>query len=350
MFIIDFSASESDILSTISNRDNPAWTIPVFDFIRQWIDGADRFEVQTSGSTGTPKVIQHSRNAMIASAERTCDFFHLKNGDTSLLALPATHIGGKMMIVRSMVKGFKLICLEPKGNPLKELSYHGVIEFAAFTPMQMSAIMEDKQTNEKLSQIRKIILGGGEVSYPIRQQLQAISPEVYETYGMTETVSHIALKKINGSDSSDYFTVFEGVKITTDERGCLMIKAPHLSTETLITNDIVHIISETAFQWLGRYDNMINTGGIKVSAEEIERKLQPYIDVNFFIAGIPDDVLGQHVALIIESVRPEVIKQDYEMALGKYEKPKQILRIEKFVYTDNGKINKKETIKAIIQQ
>jgi O-succinylbenzoic acid--CoA ligase len=199
-----------------------------------------------------------------------------------------------------------------------------------------------------LQKIKKIILGGGEVSYPLRQKLQTISSSVYETYGMTETVSHIALKKINGADRSDYFTVFDGVKISTDERGCLVIDAPHLSATRLITNDLVNIISEKEFQWLGRYDNIINTGGIKVSAEDIERKLQPYIDVNFFVTGLADDVLGQKVTLVLETNRVE--SMNYTDILGKYEKPKQILTIEGFSYTENGKINKKDTLNRITQR
>jgi len=349
MFIIDFSASKADILSTISNRDYPSWTVPVFDFIRSWLDeDIKSFAVQTSGSTGTPKVIYHSRESMIASAEMTCDFFQLKKNNISLLPLPATHIGGKMMIVRSIVRGMKLICVEPRSNPLEHFNFYDEIEFAAFTPMQMSMILNAPSSDASLSHISKIILGGGEVSYPLRQRLQKISPSVYETYGMTETISHIALKKLNGADRSDYFTVLDGVKISTDVRGCLVIDAPHLSSPKIITNDIVNIISEKEFQWLGRFDNIINTGGIKVSAEEIERKLQSFINVNFFAAGIDDDILGQKVVLVLET--DQTPNLNYTDILGKYEKPKQILSIEKFTYTENGKINKKETLKRITQK
>ena len=171
---------------------------------------------------------------------------------------------------------------------------------------------------------------------------------------MTETISHIALKKINGINKSDLFTVLDGVKISTDQRGCLVINAPHLFAETLITNDIVNTISENEFQWLGRYDNIINTGGIKVSAEEIERKLQPYIRNNFFITGMADDKLGQRVSLVLETRRYD--KQDdsiyidiFNRHLEKFERPRKVLPIEKLIYTENGKINKKETLKQITQ-
>jgi O-succinylbenzoic acid--CoA ligase len=360
MFIIDFSSSKEDILKSISNRNDPEWAIPVFDFIRSWLDEKiNLFEVKTSGSTGLPKVIFHSRDAMIASAERTCDFFQLKKGDTALLALPATHIGGKMMIVRSAIRGLKMICVEPRSNPFTNLKYDEEITFAAFTPMQMSTILDDSAETShdlslpltNLSSIHKIILGGGEVSYSLKQKLQDIFASVYETYGMTETISHIALKKINGVDKSDYFTLLDGVKITIDERGCLLIEAPYLSVTTLYTNDIVKIISEKEFQWLGRYDNIINTGGIKVSAEEIERKLQPYIDANFFIAGIADDILGQKVILVLENeTSKNGLQKNYAEVLSKYEKPRQVVSISQFSYTENGKINKKETLKRIATQ
>ena len=353
MYIIDFGASKHDILTSISDRDYPSWTVPVFDFIKLWLDDSvNEFLVQTSGSTGTPKLIKHSRAAMIASASATCDFFLLKNGDTALLALPTTHIGGKMIIVRSIIRGMKLICVEPKSNPLEHLDHDGEIDFAAFTPMQISVILDRNVVvtgrDIYLQKIKKIILGGGEVPFALKQKLQSISSSVYETYGMTETISHIALKKINGTDRSEYFTILDGVKISTDARGCLVIDAPHLSAETLVTNDLVSIISPNQFQWLGRYDNIINTGGIKVSAEHVERKLQPYINANFFVAGIADDVLGQKVTLVVEASDLENFGHlDYSDILGKYEDPKQVLAIRKFIYTENGKINKKETLKQI---
>lgn len=356
MFIIDFSLSKADILSDISERNSPTWTVPLFDFIRSWFDDSvTHFTVQTSGSTGTPKQIQHSREAMTASASLTCDFFQLKQGDTALLALPSTHIGGKMMIVRSIIRGLKLICIEPRSNPLTQLDSDTQIAFAAFTPMQMTLMMDDASSHPKLSKIKQIILGGGEVSYVLRERLQGIDAAVYETYGMTETISHIALKKLNGTDRSENFTALAGVKIALDPRGCLIIEAPHLSSSALITNDIVRIISDKEFQWLGRYDNVINTGGIKVSAEEIERKLQPYIKYNFFITGLPDDKLGQRVSLVLETFRYDKLDDSifidlFNTYLDKFERPRKVLVIDKFSYTENGKINKPETLRRLIQK
>ena len=350
MFIIDFRSPQEDIKTLIQNRNNPAWEVPVFDFIRQWLDSSvDSFPVHTSGSTGTPKMIAHSRAAMTASATRTCDLLGLKEGDTALLSLPVTHIGGKMMIVRSLIRKLKLICVEPTSDPIAALTYTSQIDFASFTPMQMSMILSNTLSAARLSQIKCIILGGGEAPYTLRTHLQDISPEVYETYGMTETISHIALRKLNGPDRSEHFTILDGVTIRQDVRDCLVIDAPHLHTGEIVTNDIVHLIGEKEFQWLGRYDNIINTGGIKVSAEEIERKLQPYISENFFITATADDVLGQQVTMVIEAnSASEEMKAHYADIfadhLAKYEKPKKIVAVKKFSYTETGKVNKKDTL------
>lgn len=347
MFSIDLRSSEENIKAFIRNRNRSTWEVPVFDFIEAWYDPhVDSFEVKTSGSTGIPKIIAHSRKAVTASATRTCDFFGIKEGDTALLSLPATHIGGKMMIARSLVRKLQLICIEPTSNPLLTLNYEEQIDFASFTPMQMSVILSNAVSAARLSQIKQIILGGGEVPYTLCEHLQDIAPEVYETYGMTETISHIALKKLNGPDRSEYFTTLDGVSIRLDERGCLVISAPHLSPGEIVTNDIVHIIDDRNFQWLGRYDNVINTGGIKVYSEEIERKLQPFIPENFFVAGTADDLLGQQVTLVVETGDKEIQERYAEAfsTLGKYEKPRRVIAIEKFVYTETGKVNKKETL------
>ena len=215
--------------------------------------------------------------------------------------------------------------------------------------MQMSTILDHPTSSEKLSHIRQIILGGGEVPYALRERLQHISSQVFETYGMTETVSHLALMKINGEDASEYFTTLDGIAIRQDDRGCLIISAPYLSTDDIVTNDIVEIADDRRFRWLGRYDNVINTGGIKVYAEAIERKLQTYISEHFFITGTADDTYGQAVTLVLETTEsPDAISQKYSNVLStntdKYEKPRRILTTEKFIYTETGKVNKKETI------
>ncbi|MBS1624716.1 MAG: AMP-binding protein [Bacteroidetes bacterium] len=342
MLTIDFSTAQ-DIDSIIKDRDHSLWEVPVFDFIQQWYADQQQFEVRTSGSTGTPKSIWHSRTAMTASAERTCDFFDLQRGDTALVAMPAQYIGGKMMVLRSIVRGLRLICVEPASDPLQMLDPMLPIDFTAFTPMQMSTILSHSASASKLAHIRQIILGGGEVPEVLCEQLQNLTSEVYESYGMTETITHIAIKKLNGPDRSEYFTAMRDVSLRLDERGCLVILAPHLHEGELVTNDIVELHSPTQFRWLGRYDNMINTGGIKVYAEEIERKLQPFIGVPFFITGTADDVLGQTVTLVVEG-SSTINESELNEHLSRYEKVRKVILCDKFVYTTTGKINKRETL------
>ncbi|MBS1594280.1 MAG: AMP-binding protein [Bacteroidetes bacterium] len=343
MLTVDFSTAQ-DIQTLITDRDHSLWEVPVFDFIEQWYADQPQFEVRTSGSTGPPKSIWHSRTSMTASAVRTCDFFGLKKEDTALVAMPAQYIGGKMMVLRSIVRGLRMICIEPASDPLRELDPMLPIDFTAFTPMQMSGILSHAASAEKLKHVRQIILGGGEVPEVLREQLQSLSAEVYESYGMTETITHIALKKLNGPDRSDYFTAMQDVTLHLDDRGCLVIHAPHLSEKELVTNDLAELHSPTEFRWLGRYDNVINTGGIKVYAEEIERKLQPFISVPFFITGTADNVLGQTVTLVAEG--SHVLSQDeLNEHLSRYEKIRRIIMKDKFAYTATGKINKKETLR-----
>ena len=344
MQIIDFS-TETDIQALAKDREPSIWEVPVFDFIKEWYADAPSFEVHTSGSTGTPKAIRHTRAAMTASAERTCDFFGLKRGDTALAAMPARYIGGKMMVLRSIVRGLRLVCVAPASDPLQALDPMLPINFTAFTPMQMSKILSHSASAEKLSHIRQIILGGGEVPEVLREQLQSLSAEIYESYGMTETITHIALKKLNGPDRSDYFTAMKDVSLRLDDRGCLAIHAPYLHEGELVTNDIVELHSPTQFRWLGRYDNVINTGGIKVYAEEIERKLQPFISIPFFITGTADDTLGQTVTLVAEGT-PDINTDTLNEHLARYEKIRRIIHRGSFIYTATGKVNKRETLRS----
>ncbi len=342
MLTIDFSTAQ-DIDTLIRDRDHSLWEVPVFDFIQQWYADQPQFEVRTSGSTGTPKVIWHSRAVMTASAERTCDFFDLKKGDTALVAMPAQYIGGKMMVLRSIVRGLRMICIEPASDPLQALDPMRPIDFTAFTPMQMSTILSHSASAAKLAHIRQIILGGGEVPELLREQLQNLSSEIYESYGMTETITHVAIKKLNGPDRSDYFTALPDVSLRLDDRGCLVIRAPHLHDGDLVTNDIVELHTPTQFRWLGRYDNVINTGGIKVYAEEIERKLQPFIPAPFFITGTADDLLGQAVTLVTQGSH-DIDIETLSGHLSRYEKVRRVIHKDNFAYTTTGKINKRETL------
>ena len=316
-------------------------------FLLDWLNEKDYVEVKTSGSTGTPKKIRIRKQFMINSARATGKYFDLPQGTTALHCLPVNFIAGKMMLVRAMLLGWKLDLVLPKANPLDRV--FKVYDFGAMTPFQL-----DNSLN-RLHVLRKLIVGGGAVSSNLQNLVQGIDTEVYETYGMTETVSHIAARKVNAKNKEQDplpFTVLPNVTVSTDDRNCLIVKAPQLTEETLVTNDVVDLVSEKSFIWKGRYDNIINSGGIKLHPEEIEAKLAPVIAHRFFVSSLPDPALGEKLVLLVESDFSEVALNNLEREiksnrrLGPYEIPKKIYFIQKFEETANGKIHRENTLKS----
>ena len=301
-------------------------------FLLDWLDDKETIELTTSGTTGVPKVITIKKQSMVHSAIATGNFFNLHPQDKALLCLPARYIAGKMMIVRAMMLGLELDIMVPSSH-LDDLLPHKAYDFVAIVPLQA------ENSLDKLHQFKKIIIGGAKVSDDLASKLKNIKSDIYETYGMTETITHIAAKKIG----EEYFNVLEHVSISNDERNCLVIDAQSVSDEKVITNDIVEILNEKQFKWIGRYDNVINSGGIKLFPEQIEAKLASKIGNRFFITSLPDDVLGSKVVLIIEGSE-QVIDTTIFNSLDKFEKPKEILFVSEFVETDTKKINRIKTL------
>ena len=318
------------------------------NFLLDWLNDKDFVEVRTSGSTGPPKKIRIKKQYMVNSARATGKFFELGPGTTALHCLPVNFIAGKMMLVRAMLLGWKLDLELPKANPLDRI--FKIYDFCAMTPFQLDNSLS------RLHLIKKLIVGGGAVSSNLKDLVQGIGTEVYETYGMTETVSHIAARHINSKKKKKEdplpFTVLPHVSLETDERGCLVIHAPQLTDETLITNDVVELISDKTFIWKGRIDNIINSGGVKLHPEEIEAKLTPIIAHRFFVTSLPDPALGEKLVLMVESEFSEVALNNLEREikacrkLGKFEVPKKIYFVEKFEETPNGKIHRANTLKS----
>lgn len=320
-----------------------SWQNVIHAFLKNWFDDSDFILAKTSGSTGKPKEIRLTKIAMINSAQMTNQFFGLHAESIALLCLPASYIAGKMMLVRAMVGGFNLITVEPSANPFDNMNTP--IDFTAITPYQL---FHSAESLRKVS-VHKIIVGGSPVTSKLEQLFENILSELYETYGMTETCSHIALRRFNGEEKSDYFTVLEGVSIRQDERECLTVKAPHLLKEEIQTNDVVELIGKDSFLWLGRADSAINSGGIKIHPEQVEKKLEGIIPSSYFISSIPDDVLENKVVLVIESInysaqQESVLKSGLEKVLNKYELPKQIFYIPVFSYSSSNKVLRKETL------
>jgi len=312
-------------------------------FIINWLNEDDYILVDTSGSTGTPKNIKLLKSHMQNSAMATGDYFGLNENTKALLCLSATYIAGKMMLVRAMVLGWDIHLVSPMANPLEDLTES--YDFSAMVPIQVEASLGD------LHKIKKLIIGGAPISGSLQEQLQAVTTNCYATYGMTETITHIAVKRINKlavslSAVESYFNTLPNVSISQDNRDCLLIDAPKVSNELIVTNDIVKIRSNSEFEWLGRYDNVINSGGVKLFPEQIEQKLSQLIKERFFVTGIPDEYLGEQLILVIESdVNMSLSKLDYQNCqLSKYEIPKAIFTLRKFKETSSGKIQRKQTL------
>jgi O-succinylbenzoic acid--CoA ligase len=304
-------------------------------FILDWLDASETIQLSTSGTTGHPKTIILSKQAMVYSAIATADYFKLQPGNSALLCLPARYIAGKMMLVRTFIIGLELDILPSRSN-LEALSSEKIYDFVALVPLQA------QNSLDKLSQFKKIIIGGASVSSELSLKLQYLNNEIYETYGMTETISHIAAKRIG----SEIFSVLPNVTIASDDRDCLVVNIPFISVNTIITNDIVEIISPTTFKWKGRYDHVINSGGIKLFPEQIEAKIATHLTVPFLITGIPDALLGQKVILVLEGSEFKLPKSLFEK-LDKYEIPKDIFFVTQFERTATSKINIKKTLLSI---
>lgn len=331
MKLLDFSNGNLDELSSSSE-----WELAIANFLNEWNSSSEVIFSQTSGSTGDPKTIELPKSAMRMSAQLTGEFFQLKKGDSALLCLPVGFIAGKMMIVRAIELGLKLYCVEPKSKI--DLADFPRLDFVPMTPMQVENSMDS------LSCIKTLLIGGAALSESLRTELLNHSTKSFESYGMTETITHIALKEI----SEEYYSVLKGVKISTDHRDCLVIQTPYFE-ERIITNDLVEIISDKKFKWLGRVDNVINSGGIKLIPEKIESKLKPFIEQEFIISSIPDEILGEKLVLIVEG--NQILEIDFELAqLSKFEIPKKQFQLPNFPRTEAGKLKRAAIREKILQQ
>ncbi len=327
------------------------------EFGHAWLNGIDPFFIETSGSTGTPKQITIHHAQMEASARLTEKALGLQSGDTALLCLNIHSIAGQMMLVRSLVTGMNIIAIDPTANPWDHLNADLSIDFAALVPYQLLTILNSASATKKLNVLKTVIVGGAPISEKLKALIVPLNCQVYATYGMTETISHIALQKLNGKDKKDYFQVLPGITIQTDLRGCLIIAANYLGSEKIVTNDLVEILSPQQFRWLGRIDNVINTGGIKVIPEKIESVVESTFDElglqnRFFISGMADPSLGSKVVLIIEGLALDIdltrgINERLSDRLTRYETPKEIRAIEHFVQTEAQKINRTATIQLL---
>lgn len=308
-------------------------------FLKEWFNSSPYIFVQTSGSTGEPKEMQVEKNRMLQSASLTCHFLGLNKGDTALLCMNLKYIGAKMVVVRSLYAELNLIPTEVTGNPLKNVDS---TIFAAMTPIQVFNTLQDDIEREKLKNIKNLIIGGGAIHEALSVELSNFVNPIWSTYGMTETLSHIALRQINGDNASDWYTPFENVTVGLSENNTLVIDAPLLAKERLLTNDVAEINERGEFRIIGRLDNMINTGGIKVQIEELENILRKLITTDFMITSVSNSKFGEAIILLVKEgiYSMNELYEICEVLLSPYKRPKKIFLIQEIPYTETNKLDR----------
>lgn len=317
------------------------WQKSVVLFLKQWLNPADEIMVQTSGSTGNPQVIHLSKATMRVSAAMTCNYFGLQPGDRALLCLSVENVAGKMMLVRAIEKGLHLIAVNPVGCPLSTIIER--VKFTAMVPLQVQHCLQENC----LDKTEILLVGGVTVSDKMKEELQQHVVACYSSYGMTETMSHVALKKLNGPNASEWYEGLADICFCLDQRGCLQIEARSLGIDKLQTNDLCELDGIHRFRWLGRVDFVINSGGVKVIPEQLEKLLAPYMDLPFFITGIPNEAFGEQVVIFVEASLIEQIPINKIVKVlqewPKYQRPKAVYYLPSFVYTASEKINRGAT-------
>ncbi|ETX02437.1 MAG: hypothetical protein ETSY1_03575 [Candidatus Entotheonella factor] len=331
----------------------------VLQFGRDWQSGCETFTLYTSGSTGEPKPTVITRDQMATSARLTIRALGLPPGSRALVCLGIDYIAGMMMLVRGLECGLHLTLVDPVSRPLLALPPSSRFDFTAMVPLQLQETLNGAPHEfEILDAMQGVLIGGGPVSQALAMQLQRVSAPLYHTYGMTETVSHIALRRLNGPARSDRFVPFDGVGLQLDERGCLAITSALTRGETLYTNDLVDLHPDGSFVWLGRIDNVINSGGVKVQIEKVETALETcflhgwngtYAERRFFVGALEDQRLGQAVVAVIEgdAWSPEIetgLRSQLQSSLTRYEVPRQFYFVPKLIETRTGKIDRRANL------
>ena len=357
--LFDYKSIKYKILDTPKNNYLTLFEQNTLQFIHQWLNGSNFFPIRTSGSTGPSKELLLSREQMQQSARLTGNFFSFQKGLKSLVCLNTSYVAGMMMLVRSMEYDMLMTVVEPSSDPLQNFPQDTSFDFAAFVPLQLETLLQNPKSVEILDRMRVILVGGAPLSPALTASLSHIKAPIFHTYGMTETASHIALRRINGEKPDDFYTTLPETKIGLDERGCLTIVSPVTKGLKIITNDLVDVIGKRTFRWLGRIDRVINSGGVKINLEEAEQKItealkQKNKPLVFFLYQVDDARLGQAPAIVIET---ELTKNTdivflqglFTESLHPYEIPRSFYFIKNFLRTPTGKINYAESFKASVR-
>jgi o-succinylbenzoate---CoA ligase len=322
----------------LADNSIPIWEKKIYAFIAEWIDDNDYITQTSSGTTGIPKELKLSKKAMVAAALNTCNLFDLRFGQTAMLCLPIEYIAGKMMIVRALAGGLNLLITEPSSMP--DMAAFGKIDFCAMVPLQ---VFNSLNTVETLRRIRKLIIGGAEIRDELEVVLGDLPNEVYATYGMAETLSHVAIRRINGTERERNYHAVPGVKFSLDERNCLAIEANYLKKK-IQTNDVVDLIDKSNFRWIGRYDNLINSGGVKIVPEEVEAIISKSTGFDCAVIGLADEKFGEKVVLVIERGGSEITEQELQSTLltelPKRMQPKEIIFVDELPRNHSYKVDR----------
>lgn len=331
-----------DIQEKLNHSNLPEWEKGIYEFILNWFDKSDFILQHTSGSTGTPKEIELKKSTMQASAKKTVHYFNLQKNETAWLCLPIEYIAGKMMVVRALIGQLNLIITEPKGIPqLPDVP----VDFTAMVPLQMQKLLD---TNANFQSIQKLIIGGAAIDTILADKIKQVPTEIYASYGMTETCSHIALQRLNGSRPDSNFKILEGVAISKNSEGCIVVQAPDLSDHQIETHDLVEIISENEFKLLGRADNIINSGGFKISPELLENEISKIIGMECIVIPEHDALLGQKLVVLVEGVENRTLAatllEKIKFRIGKHRSPKAMRFISHFPRNSSMKIDRQKAI------
>ena len=340
------------------------------EFLEEWHNDSDCVLVHTSGSTGQPQPLWVEKRRMEASARLTCQFFGLQPGDTALLCMPLDYIAGKMMVVRAITCGLKLISVEPNGHPMavarsssarllpegrknstlytlnsklstqhsKLYTLNSTLDFVAMVPLQVYNTLQVPEERERLMQVRHLLIGGGPIDDRLEAQLRTFPHAVWSSYGMTETLSHIALRRVNGPEASEWYTPLPTVALSLNDDGCLVIDAPQVCPHRLTTNDLAELRSDGIFRILGRRDNVVCSGGIKIQLEEAERLIAAHTSLPFQLTRRPDEKFGEILVLLCTSAsHRDVLQHICSKILPPYWQPRAFIIVDRLPLTATGK-------------
>lgn len=339
---VKYTPEEIGRQNTSLLKHTDAFGAELIGFLQEWYNDDTCLKVKTSGSTGTPKEMQVSKQQMANSAAMTCEFFHLTPGSNVLLCMSLEYIAGKMMVVRCLVGGLNLLYCAPSGHPLALCKQ--IPHFVAMIPMQVYNTLQIATEREVFARIPHVLIGGGSIDAQLAQQLQGFDNKIWSSYGMTETLSHIALRRINGIEASPWYTPLKGVKVEMGENNTLTIFAPHVNSQVLHTNDVVQFNEKGQFCILGRVDNIINTGGIKIQTEQLEERLKTLLTLPFQITSVPHPKFGEAITLLVEQpqntdneITIHTLQEICRKHLPTYWCPKYFFTVAKLPLTGTGK-------------